>query len=348
MRLKPSSYKAIRRILIADVGCENFNKIAKQCRLIIDNTEGYKCKYTQFWINKKNKEKIFSKKKAMELAENGGKIRPIKNPSPTLKAACIKINELLAPLMEKQKQVSGFVKERDVIYNAELHQVTGNNKYLMNLDLENAFNQVTQKNLKLFGRYVMSWNKTTSAKFARMMTINNQMVQGNPLSPTMLNLFGLYMDEMLLAYAKGNGLTYSRYADDLSFSSPKPITDINESLTISIIKHNGMKVNMDKRDFYKNLLEITGVRIKGKNYLKTCNRKKLKSDVRKLQWLINKRGYTFHKRVAKDGSPIALQMIINGCNNWINRQHSDKMKKRNFRMEAEIRFHNYITTGTHS
>ena len=58
-------------------------------------------------------------------------------------------------------------------------------------------------------------------------------------------------------------------------------------------------------------------------------------DVRALQGLLNKKEYLWLDRKAKDGSPISIEMVVRGCNNWIFRQHSETMKKRNFRMKAE-------------
>ena len=334
MYVRKRTYLAIKEHILEEIDCEEFNKVAENCRNIVDNGISYAYGYSQFWIRKDNKERIFDRKTANKLIQQKVKLRPIKAPKELLKQDCKAINDELSKFVENKEEITGFVKNKDVILNAELHQKNGA-KYGVNLDLENAFNQITYRNIKEFGRYVLGWNKRTSAKFARMMTHKGVMVQGNPLSPTLLNLFCLELDSLMKSYCKGNSMYYTRYADDICITSRNPISNLHLNLILNIIQYSKMNVNNKKTKFYKNLIEITGVRIRGKNYIKTCNRKKLKMDVRALQGLLNNKGYLWLDRKAKDGSPISIEMVVRGCNNWIFRQHSETMKKRNFRMKAE-------------
>lgn len=74
--------------------------------------------------------------------------------------------------------------------------------------------------------------------------------QGSPTSPMISNLIAYGLDEDLDEYAMRHGLTYTRYADDLTFSCthiPKElsIARIKREI-ISIIRKNKFKENKDK------------------------------------------------------------------------------------------------------
>ena len=48
---------------------------------------------------------------------------------------------------------------------------------------------------------------------------NNELPQGSPCSPVISNLLGRFLDVRLVRFAKKNKCTYSRYADDITFST---------------------------------------------------------------------------------------------------------------------------------
>lgn len=168
----------------------------------------------------------------------------------------------------------------------------------------------------MFGRHVMCWNKRTSMKFAKMLTKNGCMVQGNPLSPLILNLFCEVLDTVLKGFAKENQIVYTRYADDLTFSSRNPITQFQFHLILDIIKHFGFKVNAKKTKFSKNLLEITGIFIRGNKYKRTIRRKH-KNNIRALRFIQKKHNTPFIRRKSKNGQPIEIAKIIEGIENWL-------------------------------
>lgn len=301
----------MRNLLIAYVGKDKFNSISKAVRRVVDEVDTTRCWYSKFYIDKKTKKKIFDKK---ELA-GVEKFRTIQSPTSELKLACKTINRLMLPLTEGKYWVKGFNSNENVMKNAEYHQ---QNKavYGLNIDLENAFGQINTKNLKMFGRHVMCWNKRTSMKFAKMLTKNGCMVQGNPLSPLILNLFCEVLDTVLKGFAKENQIVFTRYADDLTFSSRNPITQFQFHLILDIIKHFGFKVNAKKTKFSKNLLEITGIFIRGNKYKRTIRRKH-KNNIRALRFIQKKHNTPFIRRKSKNGQPIEIARIIEGIENWL-------------------------------
>ena len=61
-------------------------------------------------------------------------------------------------------------------------------------------------------------------KILKLCVYENQLPQGGPCSPILTNIGMFICDKTLGGYARNNGLRYSRYADDLTFSYPATAT----------------------------------------------------------------------------------------------------------------------------
>lgn len=106
------------------------------------------------------------------------------------------------------------------IKNAQRHL---HSKMLIKTDLVNFFESITEKQVyKIFKK--LGYDKYLSFCFARICTVqckNNfrHLPQGAPTSPMLANIACIDMDNKLEALARKYDLTYTRYSDDLTFSS---------------------------------------------------------------------------------------------------------------------------------
>lgn len=172
----------------------------------------------------------------------------------------------------KQPSLShGFVRKRSIITNAMMHL---GKKHVFNIDLENFFGSFN------FGRVRGFFIKNAdfllepeiATVIAKIACYNNELPQGSPCSPVISNLITHALDIKLAAVAAKNSCTYTRYADDITFSTRK------ESFPSSVAKsdnHNfvvgkvirkeitrsGFSINEAKtRDQYKDSRqEVTGL-----------------------------------------------------------------------------------------
>jgi RNA-directed DNA polymerase len=83
---------------------------------------------------------------------------------------------------------------------------------------------------------------------ANLCCYNGCLPQGAPTSPTLTNLVCQRLDKKLYKYAKSINATYSRYADDITFSANKPVFDETFKKTlIDIIEvQEKFKINFEK------------------------------------------------------------------------------------------------------
>lgn len=170
-------------------------------------------KYTQFTIDKKS-----------------GGVRTINAPNDQLKNLQKRLSDLLIECYEeilkkniKSKTLShGFRKDHSIITNAKKHK---NKRYVFNLDLQDFFPSIN------FGRVRGFFNKNLhfelnlkiSTIISQISCYRNELPQGSPCSPIISNLIGHLLDVRMAKLAKKSKCTYSRYADDLTFSTNNKI-----------------------------------------------------------------------------------------------------------------------------
>ena len=222
-----------------------------------------------------------------EIPKKDGERRTICAPSGDLKSLQTK---LANALWEHQKNLRSstqtkpnishaFEKEKSIITNAKIHR---NKRFVLNMDLENFFDSFH------FGRVKGYFEKSKDFLLPREVSIiiaqiacyNGRLPQGAPSSPIITNLICQILDLRLLKIAKKYKLDYTRYADDLTFSTNNDsFLDNQESFireVTAVISKAGFTVNEKKtRLLYRDSRqEVTGLVVNKKiNVNRTYTRK---------------------------------------------------------------------------
>ena len=138
--------------------------------------------------------------------------------------------KLLEQLHSSRAPVHGFVKGKGAITNANEHQ---KRPYLLNLDLEDFFGTISRR--RVVGLLEALGLDTEVAKAIAVICVTrNQLPQGAPTSPILANMISYRLDGALMSVAKKHHLRYTRYADDISFSSyAQPLALFEGGLPVS-------------------------------------------------------------------------------------------------------------------
>lgn len=214
-------------------------------------------KYHQFQIPKKN----------------GGE-RLISSPSKKLKAIQFKLKDVLYEIYPNKSPVHGFAKNKSIVTNAENHL---DKRYIFNLDLSDFFGSIHFGRIRnLFKSRLFNFNHSVATILAQICCLNNSLPQGAPTSPIISNMIAWKLDSQLQHLAKKTNSTYTRYADDISFSFTCNKTRLPEDIVvfkddkaypgyklIRIIEENGFKINDDKVRLCSKLtrMEVTGLTV---------------------------------------------------------------------------------------
>jgi RNA-directed DNA polymerase len=210
-----------------------------------------------------------------EIPKKRGGTRTICAPISALKLIQRKLNYILQQVYEPNKCVHGFVFAKSIVSNAKMH--TGR-RYVLNVDLEDFFPSINFGRVRgMFMGVPYKMNSQVATYLAKICCYEDGnkgfLPQGAPTSPVVSNMLCAKMDSQLTRLAKDNLCRYSRYADDLTFSTAASFfpTGLAKFISIQetaiggrlnyIIEENGFKVNLKKVRLQTNSIrqEVTGL-----------------------------------------------------------------------------------------
>lgn len=197
--------------------------------------------------------------RTFKIKKKSGGMREIRAPYPSLKAIQKWIYEFVLKKQYVHGCAHGFTHRKSIVTNAKKHV---DNKCLLKLDLKDFFPSIKiNKVVQVFKN--IGYTNTVSWFLAKICCLDDELPQGAPTSPVLSNIVARMMDKRLYRLAKRFDFSYTRYADDISFSGEdipvafvKYVTDIIEDCGFAI---NQKKVRLYKENDNKIL---TGVSLK--------------------------------------------------------------------------------------
>lgn len=186
---------------------------------------GYKPKNLSYILYIKPKKELYEE---FEIPKKSGGVRKISKPCEELRALQRKLADFLQDCIdeinsEKKVKVSishAFKRRHSIATNAFAHK---NRRYVFNLDLEDFFGSLNFGRVR--GFFMINkdfeFHEPVATVIAQIACFNGSLPQGSPCSPVISNLIGHVLDIRLAQLAKKTGCTYTRYADDLTFSTNK-------------------------------------------------------------------------------------------------------------------------------
>ena len=168
----------------------------------------------RFYLYKAKSYKTFS------LAKRTGGVRQIYSPANSLKIIQRKLNQVLHAVYRSRSSVHGFVRNRSIRSNAERHLHA---EWLLNFDLADFFPNIHFGRVRgLFISQPYSLPNEAAQTLAQICCYERILPAGAPTSPMVANMICGQLDAQMKALAKQYGCVYTRYADDITFSTKSP------------------------------------------------------------------------------------------------------------------------------
>jgi len=228
--------------------------------------------------------------KEFDIPKKSGGMRRIAAPQGGLKLLQRRLADLLQDCLDEIEsdtssrskesdfnQVShGFRRRLSILTNARKHR---NRRYVFNIDLADFFGSINFGRVR--GFFIKDRRFHLDPKVASIFAqiafcFRKGLPQGSPCSPVIANLIGNILDVHMARLAARSGCVYTRYADDLTFSTNKTyfpesiaiqIDDKNKNIWVpgvellKLIDRSGFSINSRKTrmQYNRSRQEVTGL-----------------------------------------------------------------------------------------
>jgi hypothetical protein len=178
------------------------------------------------------------------------------------------------------------LRPRNIYFNALAHN---KGEWFLNVDMKDFFHTVTKTHIFDLFRYTFMFPPDLAKLLTQLCTCGGRLPMGAPTSPVLSNFACISMDYQLECLAETAAATYTRYADDITFSFQATLPDnFLTDVRVPILKA-GFTVNEKKVRLQHRLEqpEITGLVI-GRGTKPTLSKgwlKRLRQEIKILRWL---------------------------------------------------------------
>lgn len=207
------------------------------------------------------------------IPKKSGGVRTITAPDGQLKDIMRTFAFILSALYTPTPEAMAFVAQRSVLVNARNHL---RKNYVLNLDLSDFFTSITspmvERGLRKLGvQPIVAQFMSTICTYPIVVDnkVRNVMPQGAPTSPVISNICAMTLDSRLSGLARRFHLSYTRYADDITFSSNHNVyhedgefmTELYRIIAECHFTVNPKKTRLQKRGIRQ---EVTGLTVSEK------------------------------------------------------------------------------------
>jgi RNA-directed DNA polymerase len=208
-----------------------------------------------------------------QIKKRSRSARLIEAPTTSIKILQQKLNQVLQTVYRPKRFVHGFVEGRSVRTNALCHV---QRRYVFNVDIKDFFHSINFGRVRgMFMAKPYNLPPKVATVLAQLCCFNGRLPQGAPTSPTVSNMICVKIDSQLQRLSASHRCTYTRYADDMTFSTSRrffptalasvnnlnqvePGADLFEIVSVNGFSLHPNKVWLRRRDRRQ---EVTGVTV---------------------------------------------------------------------------------------
>lgn len=262
-----------------------------------DKSYPFTMKHLNYYCNPNNS---FHRYKQFKIKKKSGGFRLITAPRNQSFMLLLRyVNEIFKAVYTPSDYAMGFTEGRSVVTNANKHK--GHN-YVFNTDLKDFFPSIHQARVwKRLQLKPLLFKQPIANVLAGLCSMKEQtedgsiryiLPQGAPTSPIITNMICDNLDRRLAGLAKRFGVVYSRYADDITFSSMHNVYNTSGEFRKElkrIVEGQGFTMNEAKTRLQKlgSRQEVTGIIVSDKLNVS----QKYVRDIRNILYIWRKYGY---------------------------------------------------------
>lgn len=247
-----------------------------------------------------------------KLGKRRGGVRIISAPGPALLSIQKTIYKRVLLPVNIHPVAKGFRQKMSIVDNAKPHL---GKKEILKVDIRDYFGSISIY-MVIATFKTIGYPYEVAKVLGHLCTLKDVLPQGAPTSPALSNIITYNMDSKLLELSSKNGLTYTRYADDLTFSGENISTKNILPAIKEILAEERFEMKNSKTRYLteKKRKIVTGISISSGNKLTIPKAKK--REVRKNVHFILTKGLAEHQKYIGSKDPVYLKRLIGYLNFW--------------------------------
>ncbi len=270
-----------------------------------------------------------------DVKKRAGSLRTIYAPKHELKYIQKWIAKYILSSCQVSENAKAYKKGSSIIDNAKYHVnrpvivKTDISDFFGSIKLNNRRNSYVIKNSYEYKGYIVRkvkdihkkilcvrdvfsdiYSTEVASLLANLCCLNGRLPQGAPTSPALSNIVFYPLDKRIEAYCRYNGITYTRYSDDMSFSGDFDPTSLLKTLRF-ILNDGGFTINNDKTRILRRgqCQQITGLTVNKRLQVSKPYRKK----IRQIMYYMKKYGVREHiLNQYEEGKHEVMRFVRNG------------------------------------
>lgn len=254
-----------------------------------------------------NTDKFYNR---ISIPKKTGGVRIVYAPKPQLKWCQHYIAENYLDVYRESKYATAYHKGSNILANASPHC---NKKNVLKLDIEDFFGSITF--MQVYNVFYKCYPANVSKQLAELCCYHDSLVQGSPASPKLSNVVMYSFDNKIGKWCEERNITYTRYCDDLTFSSNDDLHSVYYKVK-SLLKSNGFYLNNKKTHFVNanHRQSVTGIVVNEFPQVSKEYRKKLRQEI----YYCQKYGIKNHlKHIGSDLTEEEYCKVLKGKINYV-------------------------------
>lgn len=214
---------------------------------------------------------------AFEIKKKNGKTRQLYAPTGGLKACQCAINRRILKHLPVSNYAAAYCKGSRISKNAAPHI---GKRYLLKLDITDFFGCIRFEQVYSAAFNTRFFPKQIGVMLTELCCLNGALVQGAPTSPALSNMIMYHFDNNLGAWCSKHGIAYTRYCDDMTFSSDMPLFSVYKQVK-EMLENMGFELNESKTRFVNsnNRQSVTGLTVNEKLSVSADYKRRLRQEV---------------------------------------------------------------------
>lgn len=157
------------------------------------------------------------------------------------------------------RYATAYRKGVSLTHNASPHV---GKKYILKLDITDFFASIGFEQVYVSAFSTSNFPRFIGCLLTVLCTKGDCLPQGAPTSPALSNIVMRRFDDLLGDWCKSRGIAYTRYCDDMTFSSDKPLYRVYQKVA-DMLENTTFELNPDKTCFVTNASRqtVTGITV---------------------------------------------------------------------------------------